>query len=652
MAVAGDDVVDTFVLGLGLGPDVGAFLRSLPEDVKLKVIRNFNPRGTKDGNVFGRLQAFARSMLQPMPGRPAPVAAWPCAAEAAPLQPPEQAMQPQPQPQLQVPEQQHFAAAAPLADVSQYAQAIGLDETGAHFLAALPQDVRDTIVAEFDPRGTKDGNVLGRLLGFARAVWAQRMGLDTFQRQEAATLLRNLPEEAQARVMTQFDFSGTKDGNVLARLQRFAGDVASRYTGGWSATTPMGQMPGAARALPAAAQPVPQQMVPSYGTPATVSTGVAEFVGRLGLDAASASFLYSLPEDVRSVVVTSFNPSGTKDGNVWGRLFGFVRSVWSQRLGLDHSTVEFLKSLPEDTQRVVIVKFDPSRTKDGNIAARLESFARSVASYPHPAARQPALGPPVAAPGAGAAVHHAASWPQQPQAAIPPDPTTALRAFSQRWGLNTQATAFLEALPEAVSAVVVASFNANGTKDGNVWGRLFGFVRSVWAQKLGLDAPAFGCLRGLSEDVQMTVMARFQPQSGQDLVSQLQACAEEVLRTENVAQPEEAWVDNTNTNTNTEQWGAAAAQVAVPQNEQDEMDMFVRRCGLDADAMEFLRGLQPEVKRVVICDFDPGGTKDGNVFGRLQGFVRSIEGRRKRQLDAVQGGRTVRTRWGEEGPHA
>jgi len=505
--------------------------------------------------------------------------------------------------------------------VQEYAMAIGLDEAGAHFLASLPQDVRDTIIAEFDPRGTKDGNVLGRLLGFARAVWAQRLGLDNLQKQEAAALLRGLPEEAQARVMAQFDVSGTKDGNILARLQRFANDVASRYTGGWSSAPPM---LGYAPAPPV--RPLMQPAVVHYSSPPAVAL-VSDFVGRLGLDAASASFLQALPEEVRTVVLTSFSPSGTKDGNVWGRLFGFVRSVWAQRLGLDAGTVSFLKSLPEETQRVVMVKFDPSRTKDGNVAARLESFARSVASYPHQGARPPAFGQ-----AGGAAVPPSVHMGATDSSSATP---AALRDFTQRWGLNAQATAFLEALPEAVWSVVVGSFNANGTKDGNVWGRLFGFVRSVWAQKLGLDNTAFAYIRSLPEDVQVEVIARYRPVQppGPEALAQLQALADEVLQLAAVGHVQQPGPPDVGL----QAW--AAPPGAVPHDGQEDLESFVRRCGLDQEALDFLRGLSEEVRAAVVSDFDPGGTKDGNVFGRLQGFTRSVEGRRKRLLEGPLPGR-------------
>mmetsp|Transcript_31713 Transcript_31713/g.61297 ORF Transcript_31713/g.61297 Transcript_31713/m.61297 type:complete len:624 (+) Transcript_31713:102-1973(+) len=606
-----EEAITQFTAAHGLGPEASTFLQSLPGDVCNKVLRSFNPRGTKDGNVFGRLQAFANSMLLPVPGsfqHQPQVAASPQLGIRPPLWTGQH-------------QQQELNAVTPHKEFSEYAASIGLDESGAYFLEALPPEVRDTVITDFDPRGTKDGNVFGRVLGFARAVWAQRLGLDKLQQQEASSVLRSLPEDVQARVLTQFDVSGTKDGNVLARLQRFANDVACRHA---PTAAVAGRHTTPVRAnLPPTNLPATTMASAACGS----SSQVSDFIACLGLDANAASFLSGLPEEVRTAAVTSFNPSGTKDGNVWGRFFGFLRSVWAQRLGLDGTSIAFLKSLPEETQRVVMLKFDPSRTKDGNIGARLESFARSVAGHPYSGGSwQGAASPapvishaPMRTPAAGAPPLWRGGDPNiHPQGNVGPS-ANALSDFAKRWGLNVQATEFLASLPETVIGAILASFNANGTKDGNVWGRLFGFVRSVWAQKLGVDAPAFTYLRGLPEDVQMAVMGKIHHVGEGDALAQVKAVAEEASNA-----PEEPW-------------GAVERPVEELGSMEggDAVETFVLRCGLDGEALEFLRGLDEEVRIAVISDFNPGGTKDGNIFGRLQGFARSVQGRRKRLAEGA-----------------
>jgi len=107
-----------------------------------------------------------------------------------------------------------------------------------------------------------------------------------------------------------------------------------------------------------------------------------DFVGRFDLDARSAGFVNGLPCEVRSTVVENFEPAvealGYEVGGVWDQLFRFVRSVWARWLYLDREALRRFKAQPEDAQRVIITKFDPSCTKDGNVAARLRSFTASV----------------------------------------------------------------------------------------------------------------------------------------------------------------------------------------------------------------------------------------------------------------------------------
>ena len=65
--------------------------------------------------------------------------------------------------------------------------------------------------------------------------------------------------------------------------------------------------------------------------------------------------------------------------------------------------------------------------------------------------------------------------------------SATLEEFVNKWGLNPDAEVFLGALPDFVLGVTIQSFDAKNSKDGNVWGRLFGFCRSVWCVKLKID---------------------------------------------------------------------------------------------------------------------------------------------------------------------
>jgi len=118
----------------------------------------------------------------------------------------------------------------------------------------------------------------------------------------------------------------------------------------------------------------------------------------------------------------------------------------------------------------------------------------------------------------------------------------------------------------------------------------------------------------------MAVMGKIHHLGEGDALTQVKALAEEASNA-----PEEPWVDRT-----LEELGSVEGG--------DSVEAFVLRCGLDGEAVEFLRGLEEEVRIVVISDFNPGGTKDGNILGRLQGFARSVQGRRKRLAEGASFG--------------
>lgn len=342
--------------------------------------------------------------------------------------------------------------------------------------------------------------------------------------------------------------------------------------------------------------------------------------------------------------MVSFDPRGTKDGNLWARLFGFVRSVWAQRLGLDASAIDFLKGLPMEAQQTVMMKFDPGRTKDGNILARLEAFAWSITGgQMHSSGGSHSS---KAADGGG-------SWgstngrPQQAALQEVPEArqpivSLALQEFTEHWKLNQDAVCFLADLSENVQQAVISSFQASGTKDGNVWGRLFGFVRSVWAQRISLDKEAFGILRGLAEEVQMTVMTQYsgEAESAEEVAAHLHdiQAGGSPQRGAAAAHAPGAGYPRQQKQRRSQPWqdsgnGGGGSGGLTSYAEQRAINDFLERCNLTAcrqEAEELLFGLEAESRSAVLSDFDPGGTKDGNVLGRLRGFASAVENRRKR----------------------
>merc|ERR1712232_274301 len=54
----------------------------------------------------------------------------------------------------------------------------------------------------------------------------------------------------------------------------------------------------------------------------------------------------------------------------------------------------------------------------------------------------------------------------------------------------------------------------------------------------------------------------------------------------------------------------------------ENIQNFLLRCGLDETAAPLLQELSDEGLQKGLTNFDPSGTKDGNVLGRLEGYVR------------------------------
>merc|ERR1712106_1036634 len=131
-----------------------------------------------------------------------------------------------------------------------------------------------------------------------------------------------------------------------------------------------------------------------------------------------------------------------------------------------------------------MVKFDPSRTKDGNIAARLESFVRSVTGGGGKSGSIRHAPSPGAAWGQAAAPwdHPPAAWHPSQHAPDPhwqgghhsgshkgggkrggygmAAPLDPVATFVRQWDLNAEAGAWLADLPQNVSGTVFSSFDA------------------------------------------------------------------------------------------------------------------------------------------------------------------------------------------------
>eukprot|EP00440_Ansanella_granifera_P062770 gb/GFBE01068062.1/.p1 GENE.gb/GFBE01068062.1/~~gb/GFBE01068062.1/.p1 ORF type:complete len:580 (+),score=114.61 gb/GFBE01068062.1/:1-1740(+) len=557
------DELAAFAVRVGLqAKDIDFFLE-LPYDVCSQVYSSFSPDGTKDGNVLGRLTGYVRSVLRRQGAAiPASLGAAPAPRRAA------EGWQDDSQvfaDMLQQAGLDVHSAGAPSGggDVWAFAEQLRLPADCAEFLAALPQDLAQSVIRGFDPSGTKDGNVWGRLFAYVRGQWARRLRLT----EEAHAFIRGCPEEAQIRVILEFDAAGSKDGNVSARLIGFARRLSSGSKGAGKGGDSYAR---------------PQRSAPAAWPAAQVADpwrAVTDLARNLGLDQAAHDFMQQLPDEVKSAVVTSFDPSGTKDGNVWGRLFGFTRTCLSRYMGWDHSFIDHLKSLPEEQQMGMMLS--------------------------RPQAR-PA---------------------QQSQQHIPASPAPLgrgadLQGFVNHWGLDGASAQFLQAIPQHIQDVVLSSFDASATKDGNVWGRLLGFVRSTWGRSLNLDQETLAYIKGMPEEAQMMLITDFDPSGTKDgnVSGRLMGFAKKAMAmTRPGAPPTEARPPR-----GSGDWQRTPAVL----DEAAAIDEFIHRCGLDSSAMALLQPLSPDVLALVLNNFDPRGTKDGNVMGRLEGYVRAMSRRR------------------------
>mmetsp|Transcript_20054 Transcript_20054/g.47151 ORF Transcript_20054/g.47151 Transcript_20054/m.47151 type:complete len:564 (+) Transcript_20054:57-1748(+) len=541
-----EEAVGNFIAQLQFTPEESAFLWDLTPEIRAIIINNFRPDGTKDGNMLGRLQGYTRSVLQrqglPIPhslaveniARPEE-ANWSTALAPAPMA--------------------NAGYAASPWDPWSFASRLGLNDEGAQFLASLPEELLKASIQSFDPAGTKDGNVWGRLLGFIRGLWMKRLQLN----EEAISCVKNLSEEALMQVMISFH-PGPKDGNLSARLIAFAKNLS------WSG--PM-QHQGSYEQQwqdPSAAMPTPSPSAPiSYAPPRAQARSASSVIWELAtywqLDQGCIDFLMQLPDEIKWEISTGFNPWGAKDGNIWGRLLGFIRVLVAQWVGWDRAKVEYMKTLPEEQQKEMI----------------LTSLSAVYQGYTNQAVWSPA----------------------RPSA---PSGTPTLKQFVDRWGLDERAGQFLQALPHHVLQVVLSAFDASASADGNVWGRLLGFVRSTWGRTLKLPLEEVSHLKTMPDLVQVQIITEYDPAGGMRLVD----FANQMLQASGMASE------------------MPALPAPVPPVDPQAVDAFIVRCGLDASARDMLMALPPEKLNHVMETFNPDGTKDGNVLGRLEGYIRSM----------------------------
>mmetsp|Transcript_15946 Transcript_15946/g.34509 ORF Transcript_15946/g.34509 Transcript_15946/m.34509 type:complete len:597 (-) Transcript_15946:118-1908(-) len=573
MALYGEEGdLGRFAHHLGLDLQAISFMATIPSHLRSTIIANFDPSGTKDGNVLGRLQGYAKVIMRKHGVQMDFGSSLPSNAPPPPRRDGRPFVQ-----------SEFSGAPDELAEqVTNWAQLLGLDDSTADFVKGLSPDLQHSIVTNFDASGTKDGNVWGRLLGYIRSMWARRLGLS----EQAVAALRALPSDKQVSVIASFDANGSKDGNTSQRLLAYCQHLPPS-SGSESAT-------------------------PRFASRWSAGEGSSEVVmenliSRHGLDGDAANYLRMLPVEVQSNLLAHFDPSGTKDGNVWGRLFAFARRLWAQHVGLDRAQVDQLKALPEHEQIRYMNNWSQltSRGQPPNASA----FAYHSVQHSTPS-------------------HHSGRRGTGGAAA---DATVA--DFVIRWGLDSQALEFMQSLPEPLQSQTLRSFDGSQSKDGNVWGRLFGYVRQSWAKMLGLDNDGLRFVKDLPEGAQIICITDFDPSGTKDgnVMGRLQGFAKKATKQASSrygsTAPEYGGCAPRFSQHQPSFGGGGCGGGGLAQMPGESLISFCERCNLAQDSLQWLASLPQDIMSTVIAEFDPSGTKDGNVLGRLQGFVRLLNAR-------------------------
>lgn len=420
------------------------------------------------------------------------------------------------------------------------------------------------------------------------------------------SFLEPLPPELLRNICETFDEAGTKDGKMLQRLEAYTRSIARRNH------------------LTLEPPSHPSQDTGRYGSAEAIEKRVEAFVHDLDMDENTLDLILSLEHKLQIEVIEQFEVEGTRDGNVQNRFFSFVRGVWLRALGVSREVGDLIKDCPEELQADIIKNFDPKGTKDGNLSARLQSFATLLWRNSK----------------TGRAYKKQADW--------------NLDVFVKHWGLEPWALKVLRALPPEVQEEVLNGFDVSSTRDGYIAGRFLGYVRSKWARHLELDEQCCYAIKRLPQEGQVMCITQFDPRSTRDgnVSARMRGFLWKVdAQLNDAAYPEEysGWrgrgFQDHGSRQSYDSWGPARHEKSYSYESfggyqksdsrdsgmRDAILKFVARWDLDLAVGVYLEKLKdPDVVARVLEEFDPSGTQDGNVLFRLKSFVRLLCSRRKR----------------------
>jgi hypothetical protein len=277
----------------------------------MKVINEFDPKaGTRDIN--GKLRMFAKGVLSSKP------------VAMSRSRPEDPTMR------TALSNRPFFSSNTENLDeaIHNFAHQFGLDRSTVEWVESLPDDVRDVIFKEFDPRGNTR-NIGGKLKAFATTVierlergeqkkapalsedeqFLRHWGMETSH--IARETLSRLDDHAAGKVMREF-LPGQDTRDIVGKFCGFANSVANAPAG--EGRSPQGGFPSRHSSRPPPAQ------------------HADDFAEQWMLSESSRALLHGLTADVQAVVIAEFDPRGDTR-NIDGKFNGFVRSVSASRSG-------------------------------------------------------------------------------------------------------------------------------------------------------------------------------------------------------------------------------------------------------------------------------------------------------------------------------
>lgn len=435
--------------------------------------------------------------------------------------------------------------------------------------------------------------------------------------QSSLTFLEPLPPELLRNICETFDNSGTKDGNMLERLEAYARSVARRNH------------------LTLEPPSLPSK---EHRSQSAIERRVQSFMADLDMGDDALELLQCLNPTLQAEVIEQFDIQGTRDGNVKSRFMSFVRGIWLRDLQVSREVGDFLKDFPMDLQVDVMKNFDSSGSKDGNVSARLQSFATR-------------------------------RWRNAKSGRAPKKRDATLENFVWQWELDSWALEVLQALPNEVQQEVLTGFDASSTRDGNIGGRFLGYVRGKWSRYLELEEDVIFRIKRLPQEGQVMCLTQFDPTSTRDgnvsgrmrgflwkIDSQLADAAkhdksygydrsyrgdyQDYRSYQSYPNYEVRRWSYDDYGASDSYYGHGGHSEAKDTGMRDAILKFVSRWNLEIAVGAYLETLKdPDVVARVLEEFDPSGTQDGNVLYRLKSFVRLLCSRRKRgewEAEAVE----------------